>query len=117
MILKLNHIFIPQADKLFYEKQELLGLKIQRSFMNRMANSFNITYQENSSGTTNLCFINNSEVRSEFKIIFTSTDIVYFVCAELKNDLLNIELDEVLLPSDLTCFWRLVEEGEKLKRL
>lgn len=60
---------------------------------------------EEEPGPNNLCFANeNSELRNDFKRIFTSQDLHYYTLAHSKGR----------LPENTDAFWEGVEKGKQL---
>lgn len=117
MTIALQHIFVPTAERIVYDKQELFSLKIQRKFLNSIARTLNLTHQESALSEGNLCFANNPGLRSEYKTVFTSVDIAHYVYAMLTQEEININIDEVPLPTDISSFWNAVEKGENQTKI
>jgi predicted helicase len=70
-----------------------------------------------------VCFLNSEEVRAEFKVSFSSTDIFNYIAGYLGSDeyenkykkLLHKSCPFVPFPKDEFEFWRFVQIGKKKK--
>ncbi|UMB59525.1 hypothetical protein MHL31_10585 [Lutibacter sp. A80] len=74
-----------------------------------MENLLGLTYLENTDLQGNLCFVNNSEVLSEFKTVFTKKDIIRYVISSLNKTIFDSEKDEIQLPINAHNFWEKVK--------
>lgn len=64
----------------------------------------------------NLCFANNNDdLRDEFKQVFTLLNLLDYVYAVLKNKNRKIQLIPMLLPENVTEFWKFIKIGEALR--
>jgi len=114
MILKLSEIFISESKKQLYTKQELFMLKLSRNIIKKIEDLLNISYLKTTIFKGNLCFENNSEVKPEFRTVFTRTDVIFYVNALLNKAILNIETDTIQLPNSSASFWKMVKNGSKI---
>lgn len=71
-----------------------------------------------------VCFANSPEVRPEFRLTFSPTDIFDYTYAVLCSQIykekyaafFNINAPRVPYPKDTTTFWQLVKLGSELKQ-
>ena len=98
MMTKLSDIFIVVSDKLYYSKKELLALEIKRKFMDEIARRLDLTYFENIEKEGNLCFVNDEQLRPEFKLFFSKSDVIDYLNLALKADDFDIKKDELPFP-------------------
>lgn len=78
--------------------------QISKELINKLEKSTGLLYEEQLS-STNVCFsTNNSELRDEYKQIFTTEDVRYFIAANPNND--SPSGDE---------FWKWVKIGKNMR--
>lgn len=72
-----------------------------------------------------VCFANSPEVRPEFRLTFTATDVFDYIYAVLHSpsyrekckEFLKSDLPRAPYPKDTTAFWQLVKLGDELRQL
>lgn len=72
-----------------------------------------------------VCFANSPEVRPEFRLTFTATDIFDYIYAVLHSpsyrekykEFLRVNFPRAPYPKDTTAFWQLVKLGSELRKL
>ena len=74
MKIKLTDIFISNYDKWHFSKQELLALEI------------------------NVCFINDEQLRPEYKLFFSKLDVIDYLNLVLKAADFDLKNDKVPFP-------------------
>ncbi len=80
--------------------------KSEKKLIKEIEEKTGLIFLENESDE-NLCYAqNNSDMRDEFKSVFTLSDLKYFIKSFLQ--------DSINIPSDSTTFWKLVEKGKGL---
>lgn len=113
MTIKLKEIFIAPSDKQHYKKEELLGLKLRSSFINEMATKLNLIYLEKSQDKGNLCYLNDKNIRPEFRTSFGKRDIVNLIKNEFQRDHFDLNSDEIHFPDNSAHFWELINKDEQ----
>jgi hypothetical protein len=98
MNIKLSDIFILKSDKSDYSKKELLALELKKDFINKIAKRLDLIYLENSEKEGNLCFMNNEQLRPEFKVFFSKSDIIGYLSFTLKATNFGIKTDKIPFP-------------------
>lgn len=104
MNIKLFDIFIPVSEKPHYTKQELLMLDIKKDFIDQISKQLNLTYLENGNKNGNLCFVNDENLRPEFKAFFSKSDVMEYLNSILVVDDFDIKTDEAEFPEISTFF-------------
>ncbi len=92
---------------------------------NQFAKTLGLVYVSSKEPDGNLCFANNDEVRSEFKLTFTSKDIINYIAAVLHAPIFTAQQQKFLktnssiipYPKDPEIFWELVEIGSKMRSI
>lgn len=67
----------------------------------------------------NLCFMDNDEVRPEFRTLFTATDVKYYLIGLFASGIsteANNLTDDFPFPENATSFWKYVSEGRNTLR-
>lgn len=73
----------------------------------------------------NLCFADNSDLRDEFKISFTTADVLHYIFAVLHSHqyrqdyqkVFNLDFPTLYFPEDASVFWPLVRLGSQLRQV
>lgn len=73
----------------------------------------------------NVCFINNAEVRDDFKTTFAPIDVLDYIYAVLHSpnyrekykEFLKIDFPRVPYPKDTESFWQLVQLGGQIRQI
>lgn len=92
------------------DKSHALKDEIVRQFEIKLG----LSYLSEKTPQGNLCFVNNKEMRSDFKQTFTKIDILNYISAFLH---LPIHKDflKIPYPKDTKAFWELVKSGAEIK--
>ena len=98
MKIKLTDIFISNSDKWHFSKQVLLALEIKQNFIDEIARRLALTYFENGSKESNVCFLNDEQLRPEYKMFFSKSDVINYLNWVLKADDFDLKNDEVPFP-------------------
>lgn len=102
-------------------------LVIDKKLINQISEKLKLAFikDEGKGRTGEVCFANSPEVRPEFRLTFTTNDILDYVYAviysnEHKKDLgkyLKMDLEGIPIPSDTDIFWNLAALGKKLIKI
>lgn len=81
-----------------------------------LSRRLHLPYIEHKDSEGNLCFINNNEVRAEFRETFTSADVTHYLVGLLKTSIVaEITKENFHLifpyPQNAKSFWQQVEQG------
>lgn len=98
MKIKLTDIFIYNSDKWHFSKQELLTLEIKQHFIDEIARRLTLTYFENGRKESNVCFINDEQLRPEYKLFFSKSDVINYLNLVLNADNFDLKNDKVPFP-------------------
>lgn len=101
MTVKLSEIFIPLPDKVTYSTEELSALNLQPDFIKKMAAESDLIYVENTTAEGNLCFVENKEVRPEYRTTFSKVKVLEIVLPQVLNPVVNLEKAEVIFPKNV----------------
>ena len=124
-----NHVFYTSTLKLiqsqiFCTSSDFLPELIPEIAEN-FADSLGLTFIHQKEYEGNVCLSNSHEIRSEFKEIFTSTDVanyIYAICyssayREKHLDLSKENFQNIPIPTDRVKFWKLVQLGKELRQI
>ncbi|HPE77976.1 MAG TPA: hypothetical protein PLC80_17915 [Draconibacterium sp.] len=98
---------------------------INPEIVKQLAEKLNLTYVPERELEGNVCFINNPEVRPDFRVSFSSIDIQNYIYAVLLSpancnkysEFLETGFPRLPNPRDAVTFWQLVELGDKLRQI
>ncbi len=90
-----------------------------------IAEKLGLTFVPEKEPEGNVCFVNNAEVRPEFKTTFAPIDILDYIYAVLHSptyrekykEFLKIDFPRVPYPKNTETFWQLVELGGELRQI
>jgi predicted helicase len=111
--------------------QKTIGQTTERTpnlnteIVNQIAEKLGLTFVPEKEPKSNVCFINNPEVRSDFKTTFAPIDILDYIYAVLHSptyrekykEFLKIDFPRVPYPKDAETFWQLVELGGEIRQI
>ncbi len=91
----------------------------------QLAEKLRLTFVPEKEPEGNVCFLNNPEVRPDFKTTFAPIDILDYIYAVLHSpayrekykEFLKIDFPRVPYPKDAETFWQLVELGGELRQI
>lgn len=91
----------------------------------RIAKNTGLAFIPEKAPAGNVCYINNPEVRNDFKTSFNTTDVQNYFYAVLHTagyrkthgNFLKIDFSRIPLPTDVEKFWHLVELGGQLRQI
>jgi len=94
-------------------------------FINQIEKKLGLAYVPEKEPAGKVCYINNPEVRSDFKTTFAPIDILDYIYAVLHSpayrekykEFLKIDFPRVPYPADAETFWQLVELGGQLREI
>ena len=95
MEVKLSEIFIHEPQVLQYKKEGLLALDIRMDFIQRLSKHLGLTYVEKNNGAHNLCYANNQNLRSGYRMVFSEVDVLKYLDGLLQPKVYHIESDTV----------------------
>ncbi|HUH73907.1 MAG TPA: type ISP restriction/modification enzyme [Chitinophagales bacterium] len=115
--------YICQSD--FIDRNDIETLiNLDRTTINQIVQKTGLTFvPANKHG--NLCFAtNNDELQDDFKLIFTSIDLLDYISAvlhariygEQNKEFKNIDSIGIPYPEDAKGFWQFVRLGKEIKR-
>ena len=87
--------------------------------INQVAECLGLQFISEKETEGNVCFINSTELRPEFRQSFTSIDLLDYCYAVLHSTINKIsEINSVRIPitSDSSIFWELVNYGSELRK-
>ncbi len=95
---------------------------VNRDIVSKFVTYTGLSFNPTSNAANNLCFINSSEVRDDYKITFTADDVFNYVTALLHSPELNsrksgrhgTETPSIPYPSDSGMFWEISGLGKQL---
>ncbi len=98
---------------------------LNMEIVNQIAEKLQMAFVPGKEPEGNVCFINNPEVRSDFRTTFAPIDILDYIYAVLHSpayrekykEFLKIDFPRVPYPKDATTFWQLVELGKQLREM
>lgn len=79
-------------------------LDIKKDFIDQISKQLNLTYLENGNKNGNLCFVNDENLRPEFKAFFSKSDVMEYLNSILVVDDFDIKTDEAEFPEISTFF-------------
>ena len=111
--------------------QQTIGQTTQRSpnlnmeIVNQLAEKLSLTFVPEKEPEGNVCFVNNAEVRPDFKTTLAPIDILDYIYAVLHSptyrekykEFLKIDFPRVPYPNDVETFWKLVELGGEIRQI
>lgn len=104
---------------------ENIDFTLNLEFVNQMAKKIGLAYAPEKKLSGQVCYINNTEVRNDYKISFSTIDILNYLYAILhsstyrtrQKEFLKIDFPRVPYPTDAETFWQLVELGGELRQI
>lgn len=93
--------------------------------VNQIAKNLGLGFVPEKEPEGNLCYINNPEVRDDFKTTFAPIDLLDYIYAVLHSpiyrekykEFLKIDFPRVPYPKDSGSFWKLVKLGGELRQI
>jgi len=90
-----------------------------------MAKKLGLAYMPEKKPEGKVCFINNAEVRNDYKISFSAIDIQNYIYGVMYSinylskhqKILKIDFPRVPYPADSETFWQLVKLGGELREI
>lgn len=112
-------------------KQKTLGITTERThnlnqeIVKQLADKLSLTFVPEKEPEGKVCYINNAEVRPDFRSIFAPIDILDYIYAVLHSptyrekykEFLKIDFPRVPYPKDAETFWQLVELGGEIRQI
>ena len=103
-----------ESENILYRKPNL-----KPAIAKELAEKLGLTFVPEKEPEGNVCFINNPEVRPEFRTTFAPIDILDYIYAVLYSPayhekykrFLKVDFTRVPFPKDAGTFWQLVELG------
>ena len=97
MEVKLSEIFRYEPNVLQYKKESLLALDIRMEFVEHLTKYSGLIYVENKSVEGNLCYAQNQNIRSGYRMVFSKSDVLNYLNNLLKPRIYHIESDTIFL--------------------
>jgi predicted helicase len=111
--------------------QQTIGQTTERTpnlnseIVKQLAEKLSLTFVPEKEPEGNVCYINNPEVRPDFKTTFAPIDILDYIYAVLHSptyrekykEFLKIDFPRVPYPKDAETFWQLVELGGEIRQI
>jgi hypothetical protein len=109
-----------ESENILYRKPNL-----KPAIAKELAEKLGLTFVPEKEPEGNVCFINNPEVRPEYRTTFAPIDILDYIYAVLHSSayrekymrFLKIDFTRVPFPKDAGTFWQLVELGGELRQI
>ncbi len=79
-----------------YAIEDLYTLQLAPLFIEKIANHFKLTYVDYREAESNLCFAESNELRAEYRITFSKTDVLNNIFLQLPGETFNLERDTIL---------------------
>jgi hypothetical protein len=98
MEVKLSEIFIFKTNGSRYSKESLMALDINMELTERLSEYLGLTYLESNEVEGNLCYAQNKNIRSGYRMVFSKPDILNYLDRQLKPGTYYIETDTVVFP-------------------
>ncbi len=106
-------------------KGEFRTPNLNMVIVKQLAEKLSLTFVPEKEPEGNVCFINNPEVRPDFRTTFAPIDILDYIYAVLHSpvyrekykEFLKIDFPRVPYPKDSESFWNLVELGGELRQI
>jgi predicted helicase len=114
----------PNAQQIFGQTTERTP-NLNAAIVNQLAEKLGLTFVPEKEPEGNVCFVNNPEVRHDFKTTFAPIDILDYIYAVLHSptyrekykEFLKIDFPRVPYPKDAETFWQLVELGGEIRQI
>ncbi|MGC9355565.1 MAG: type ISP restriction/modification enzyme, partial [Mariniphaga sp.] len=98
---------------------------LNMEIVSQIAEKLGLTFVPEKEPEGNVCYINNPEVRNDYKTTFAPVDLLDYIYAVLHSpayrekykEFLKIDFPRVPYPTDVETFWRLVELGSQLREI
>jgi predicted helicase len=98
---------------------------LNSKIISQIAKNLNLTFVPEKEPEGNVCYINNPEVRNDFKTTFAPIDLLDYIYAVLHSpayrekykEFLKIDFPRVPYPTNSETFWQLVELGGQLRQI
>jgi len=93
--------------------------------INQIAKSLGLAFIPEITPSGNICYINNPEVRNDYKTSFNTSDVKNFFYSILHSsgyrkthqNFKKIDFSQIPSPTDAETFWQLVELGGQLRQI
>jgi predicted helicase len=103
------------------ERTPNLNSEIVKQFEEKLG----LTFVSEKEPEGKVCYVNNPEVRPDFKTTFAPIDILDYIYAVLHSpiyrekykEFLKIDFPRVPYPNDVETFWKLVELGSEIRQI
>jgi predicted helicase len=98
---------------------------LNAKIVNQIAKKLGLTFVPEKEPVGQVCYINNPEVRNDFKTTFAPIDLLDYIYAVLHSpayrekykEFLKIDFPRVPYPANSETFWQLVELGGQLRKI
>lgn len=107
-------------NKFYFNVSDLeLQKEGSQEIINQISNCLGLLFINEKETEGNVCFINSSELRLEFRQSFTSIDLLDYCYAVLHstiNEFSEINSARIPITSDTSIFWKQVNYGSELRK-
>ncbi len=104
---------------------DYIDSNLDLEFIHQMSKKLGLAYVPEKKSEGQVCFINNTEVRNEYKISFSTIDIQNYIYGIFhssafrtrKKKIPKIDFSKIPYPANCETFWQLVELGGQLSQI
>jgi len=115
-----NKCYFNLSDLEFIDKKEgKEGTILNLEIINQVADCLGLQFLSEKETEGNVCFINSTELRPEFRQSFTSIEVLDYCYAFLHlviNEISGMNSFRIPITSDSSVFWKLVKYGFELRK-
>lgn len=101
MEVELSEIFIFKTKEAQYSKESLMAMDINREFTDQLAKYLGLTYMERIEAEENLCYAQNPNIRSGYRMVFSKSDILNYLDRQLKPCVPYNKSDTIFFPENM----------------
>jgi len=114
-------MFLRLFPDLVLDQHQELAFYLDEGMINWMSKKTGLIFEAEMEASGNVCFANSLEVRDDFKISFSSLDVLNYIYGVLHTTTYNKEHKDFLkmnppglpYPKDSAAFWESVKLGKK----
>ncbi len=115
-----NKSYFNLSDLEFIDKREgNEGIILNPEIINQVGDCLGLQFISEKETEGNVCFINSTELRPEFRQSFTSIEVLDYCYAVLHlpiNEISGSNSERIPITSDSSVFWKLVKYGFELRK-
>lgn len=95
MTVKLSELFSCEPDIVEYSKEDLLLLDIRMDFIFLLADHLGMSYGEFDASPTNLCYLQDRDLRPGYRTTFSKADLRKYLLATLRSGIHHVDRDHI----------------------